>query len=216
MITFKCISQNTVHQYFTWPQAIVRFHPDSKFSYEGILQMRMQENLDNIQLISLTNGFYYKPGIKPIYLGADYTFVTVNATEQYRQVHWIQPKIEYRPKLDNINLLFRLMYAHLWTFDLNGTAYKSEDNRIRFLYQVSFPITKDLRFNVNDEIFILGRESFMKENRFQSSVSARLDERNTIAVGYFFRWVGSTDKIQKKVYENALTIAYTYTIPFKE
>ncbi|TDE03465.1 DUF2490 domain-containing protein [Flavobacterium hiemivividum] len=216
LITLKGISQNTVHQYLTWTQAIMRIHPDSKFSYEGILQVRLLENLDNIQLISLTNGVYYKAGKKPFFLGADYSFITVNTGEQYRQIHWIQPKLEYRPKLDNINFLFRLMYAHLWIFDLNGPDYKSEDDRIRFLYQVSLPITKDLRLNLNDEIFILGRQSFMKENRFQCSISNRLDDRNTISVGYFFRWVGATNKIQKTLYENALTIAYTYTIPSKK
>ena len=216
LITLKGISQNTVHQYLTWPQAIMRIHPDSKFSYEGILQVRLLENLDNIQLISLTNGVYYKAGKKPFFLGADYSFITVNTGEQYRQIHWIQPKLEYRPKLDNINFLFRLMYAHVWIFDLNGPDYKSEDDRIRFLYQVSLPITKDLRLNLNDEIFILGRQSFMKENRFQCSISNRLDDRNTISVGYFFRWVGATNKIQKTLYENALTIAYTYTIPSKK
>lgn len=216
LIALRGISQNTDHQYFTWPQAIVRIHPESKFSYEGVLQLRLMANLDHIQLISLTNGVYYKPGKKPFFLGADYSFIAVNTLEGYRQVHWIQPKVEYRPKFNNSNMLFRLMYAHLWTRDLTGPDYKSEDDRIRFLYQISFPITNKLTLNVNDEIFILGRQSFMKENRFQTSISARLDERKTISVGYFFRWLGATDKIQKTVYENAITVAYTYTIPSKK
>lgn len=216
LITLKGISQNTVHQYLTWPQAIVRIHPESKFSYEGILQIRLLENLDKIQLMAFTNSLYYKPGKKPLFLGADYSFIAVNTGEDYRQLHWIQPKIEYRPSSGDVNFLFRLMYAHLWFFDLTGPEYKSKDDRIRFLYQISIPITKDVRVNVNDEIFLLGRQSFMKENRFQCSVSTKMDARSTVAVGYFFRWVGATDKIQKTLYENTLTIAYTYTIPSKK
>lgn len=204
--------QNSNNIFLFWPQLIVRTNLDEKYSYEGVMQMRIDENLEKINLFALTNTIYYRPANTPVYLGLDYTFIMAETDTYYRQIHWIQPKLEYRPAYANINLMFRLMYAHLWAYNLTGSEFKAEDNRIRLLYHISLPLNKKFGLTINDEFFVLGRKSLFRENRFQCSLNLKADKKHTVALGYFYRWIGSTRQVPTSRYENALTMTFLYTI----
>jgi len=212
LVSLCATAQTIKRKNLVWPQLILKTSPENKFSYEGIFQLRFLENNSKLELAALTNTVYLRPSKAPLYYGLDYTLIVARSLNNYRQVHWLQPKFEYRPKAFNFQLLLRLMYAHLWISELDGPEVKAKDDRIRFLYQVSFPIYPAMRLTLSNEVFVLGRKSWMRENRFQYSIVKKLNENNTISLGYFYRWIGSTTHTDNTSYENALMVAYVHSI----